>query len=107
MMRAILSTRHQLLKYPTPQRQQAQIHIAAYQQQIRTAHHKVKVQKSQVGDSVLKHMIQTTRQKDQGKIGPNWEGLYIIIAQEGKGSDTLADQDEKILKKHCNTFHLK
>ena len=59
-----------ILDQSEEKRQQAQIHIATYQQQIRTAHHKVKVHKSQVGDLVLKHVIQTTRQKDQGKLGP-------------------------------------
>ena len=46
--------------------------------------------------------------KDQKKLGPNWEGPYIIIAREGKGSSyTLVDQDENQLYKQRNSFHLK
>jgi len=42
-------------------RQQAQIRIGAYQQQIRASHHRnVKPCKFQVGDLVLKHVIQST-----------------------------------------------
>jgi len=37
----------------------------------------------QVGDLVLKRVIQTTRQKDQGKLEPNWEVPYTIV-REGK-----------------------
>jgi len=51
------------------------------------------------GDLVLKRVIQTTRQKDQRKLGPNWEGPYTIITQGHKGSYTSIDQDGKILKK--------
>jgi len=45
--------------------------------------------------------------KDQRKLGPNWEGPYIIIARGGKRSYTLADEDGKILKKQWNFFHMK
>jgi len=45
--------------------------------------------------------------KDQEKLGPNWEGPYIVIAREGKGSYTLVDQDENQLYKQRNSFHLK
>jgi len=34
---------------------------------------------------VLKRVIPTTRQKDQGKLRPNWEDPYIIVAWGGKG----------------------
>jgi len=44
--------------------------------------------------------------EEPGKLGPNWEGLYIIIAPGGKRF-TLADQDENQLRKQWNSFHLK
>ena len=70
------------------------------QQQIRAAHHKkVKIREFQSGYFILSRVIPTTAQKDQGKLGPNWEGLYTIIAWGGKGSYILADQDGKILEK--------
>jgi len=67
----------------------------------------VKICEYKAKDLVLKHVIQTTWQKDHWKVRPNWEGPYTIIAQKGKGSYTLADQDGKILKKQWNSFHLK
>ena len=73
-----------MLDHLEERRQQAQIRIATYQQQIRAAHFKkVKVREFQVGDLVLKRGIQTTRQKDQVKFGHNWKGPYIIIARGG------------------------
>ena len=65
--------------------QQAQICITSYQQQSRAAHHKkVKVLKFQVGDCPEAHDSDQA-EKDQRKLGPNWEGPYIIVAQGGKG----------------------
>jgi len=68
-------------------RQEAQIRIAAYQQQIKAFHHKkVKVREFQVGEIVIKRVIQSTKERNTGKLGPNWEGLYIVIAIGGNGS---------------------
>jgi len=53
----------------------------------------------QVGDSILKHVIQSTQEKNSGKLGPNWEGTYMIVVRGGKGSYTLAGQDGKMLDK--------
>jgi len=52
----------------------------------------VRPKKFLVGDLVLRRVIQSTRQKDHEKLGPSWEGPYIIIAREGNRSYTLADQ---------------
>jgi len=99
---------HLMLDQPKEKRQHAQICITASQQHIRAAHHKnVKVQKFQVGDLILKRVTQTTRQKDQGKLGPNWESPYIIVTRGGKRSYTLVDQAGNQLKKQWNSFHLK
>jgi len=84
------------------------IRIVAYQQQIMEAHHKkVKPQEFQIGDRVQKHIIRSTEERDAGKLGANWEGPYIIITKRGKGSYTLVTQDEEILSKLKNSFHLK
>jgi len=65
-----------------------------YQQQIWEAHHKkVKSREFQVRDLVLKRVIWSKRQKDHNKLGPNWEGSYIVIARGGNLSYTLANQD--------------
>jgi len=85
---------------------EAQICIAAYQQQIKATHHKkVRVCEFQVDDLVLS-IMQNTKEKNVGKLRPNWEGLYIMVAKGGNGSYT-ADQDEKTLRKQWNSFHLK
>jgi len=53
-------------------RQEAQIRIVAYQQQIKAFHHKkVKPCEFQVGDLVLKRVIQSTKECNAGKLGPN------------------------------------
>ena len=83
-----------MLDHSEERRQHAQICIAAYQHQIRAARHKkVKSREFQIRDMVLKRVIHTTQQKDQRKLGPSWQGAYIIIACGGKGSYTLVDQD--------------
>ena len=68
-------------------RQKAQIRIASYQQQIKASHHKrVKAHEFQGGDLVLKRVIQSTKEKNARKFGPNWEGPYIVVARGGNGS---------------------
>jgi len=50
-----------MLDHSEEKRQQVQIHIAAYQQQMQMAYHKkVKPKKFLVGDLVLRRMIQST-----------------------------------------------
>jgi len=89
-----------MLDHSEENRQHAQICITAYQQQIRAAHHKmVKPKEFLVGDLILRYVIQSTQQKDHGKLGPNWEGSYIIIARGGNGSYTLTDQGGNQLNK--------
>jgi len=57
------------------------------QQQIKASHHKkVKPREFQVGDLVLKRVIQSTKEKNTGKLGPNWEGPYSVMARGGNGS---------------------
>ena len=61
------------------------------------AHHKkVKTRKFQIGDLVLKHVIESTEEKNVGKLEANWEGPYTAVVKGGKSSCTLADQDGKI-----------
>ena len=62
-------------------RREAQIRIVAHQQQIKASHHKVKPCKFQVGDLVLKLVIQSTKERNEGKLGPNWEGPYFVMAR--------------------------
>jgi len=66
----------------------------------------VKPKEFLVRDLVLKRVIQSTRQKNHGKLGPNWDGPYIIIACGGNESYTLADPGGNQLNKQWNPFHL-
>jgi len=75
-------------------RRQATIRIAAYQQQIKAAHHKkVKAREFQIGNQVVKHVIQSTEEKNMGTLEANWKGPYTMVVKGGKDSYTLADQD--------------
>jgi hypothetical protein len=40
---------------------------------------KVKLQRFEVGDWVLRKVTQATKDPSQGKLGPNWEGPYKVI----------------------------
>ena len=54
-------------------RREAQIRIVAYQQQIKAAHHKkLKPHEFQIGDLVLKRVIQSTKERNARKLRPNW-----------------------------------
>jgi len=74
-------------------RRQGTVRIAAYQQQIKAAHHKkVKAREFLIGDLVLKHVIRGTEEKNMGKFRANWEGPYTMVVKGGKGSYTLSRQ---------------
>ena len=90
------------------ERQQAQIRIAAYQQKIWASQHKkVKTREFQVDDLVLKRIIQSTQERNIGKLRPNWEGPYTVVTKGGKGSYMLVDQDGKMLNKPMEFFSTK
>jgi len=81
-------------------RWQALILIIAYQQHIKVAHHKkMKAHRFQVGELVLKRVIQSTKEKNAGKLRSNWEGPYTVVSRGGTGSCTLVDQEQKTLGK--------
>ena len=62
-------------------RWEAQIRIVAYQQQIKASHHKkVKPHKFQIGDLVLRRVIQSTKERNVRKLEPSWEGPYFVTA---------------------------
>ena len=89
-----------MLDHSEERRHQAQVYITAYQQQIQAAHHKkLRPKEFQIRDLILKYVIHSTRQKDHEKLGPNWEGPYIITTRGGNGSYTLADQGRNQLNK--------
>ena len=61
-------------------RKRAVIQLAAYQQQLARAYNKtVNPREFQVGDLVLRKVVGNKKDPREGKIGPNCEGLYLII----------------------------
>ena len=51
----------------------------------------------QVGDLVLRKVISTTKDPTQGKLGPNWEGIYRITSWQRKGTYHLETLDGRKL----------
>jgi len=51
----------------------------------------VKAREFQVGYLVLKRVIQSTKEKNAGKLEPNWEGPYTVVVRGGYGSYNLVD----------------
>jgi len=49
------------------------------------------------GDLVLRKVIGTARNLAWGKLGPNWEGSYLIISMAGIGAYHLEDLEEKVV----------
>ena len=59
----------------------------------------MKVNEFQVGNLVLWRIIQSTKEKNAGKLGANLEGPYTVVAKGGNCSYTLVDQDRNMLDK--------
>ena len=59
----------------------AEQRLARYQN-LMAKHYNSKVRHKdfQVGDLVLQKIMGSTRDPSQGKLGPNWEGLYRITS---------------------------
>ena len=58
---------------------------------------KVKPMSYMPGDLVLKKLLATRKNPTQGKLGPNWEGPYIIFRVVRPGNYELQTEEGKIL----------
>ncbi|XP_012833163.1 PREDICTED: uncharacterized protein LOC105954039 [Erythranthe guttata] len=86
-------------------REQAAIKMEASKARMKNAYdRKVKTRQFQVGDMVLK---QADALKAVGKMGPNWEGPYIVKKALKGGAYELADAEGKKLPRPWNIRHLK
>jgi hypothetical protein len=54
---------------------------------------KVKPRQFSIGDLVLRKVTLATKDPSQGKLGPNWEGLYKVIEIRRLGTYHLEDSD--------------
>ena len=68
---------------------------------------KVKPRSYVPGDLVLKKLLPARRNPAHGKLGPNWEGPFIITRVVRPGNYELQTEEGKILQHTWNTEHLK
>ena len=68
---------------------------------------KVKPRSYGPGDLVLKKLLPARRNPVHGKLGPNWEGPFIITRVVKPGNYELQAEEGKILQHTWNTEHLK
>ena len=68
---------------------------------------KVKPRSYMPGDLVLKNLIPARKNPAHGKLGPNWEGPYIISRVVRLGNYELQTEEGKILQHAWNAEHLK
>jgi hypothetical protein len=59
-------------------REQAMIRLASYQQQLKGYNKNVRPRSFQQGDLVLRKVFGNTKNPNDGKLGPNWEGPYRV-----------------------------
>ena len=68
---------------------------------------KVKPRSYMPGDLVLKKLLPARKNPAHGKLGPNWEGPYIISRVFRLGNYELQIEEGKILQHAWNAEHLK
>ena len=68
---------------------------------------KVKPKSYMPGDLVLKKLLPTRKNPAHGKLGPKWEGLYIISRVVRPGNYELQTEEGGILQHAWNAEHLK
>ncbi|XP_060183917.1 uncharacterized protein LOC132613731 [Lycium barbarum] len=56
----------------------------------------------QIGDLVLQRVTLHTKNPNEGKLGPNWDGPYKVIGITGKGSYQLMSEDGQQLSNNWN-----
>ena len=68
---------------------------------------KVKPRSYTPGDLVLKKLLPVRKNPTHGKLGPNWEGPYIVSRVVKPGNYKLQTKEGKILSHSWNAEHLK
>ena len=68
---------------------------------------KVKPRSYMPGDLVLKKLLPARKNPAHGKLGPNWEGPYIVSRVVRPGNYELQTEEGKILQHTWNAEHLK
>ena len=68
---------------------------------------RVKPKSYKSGDLVLKNLLPARKDPTHGKLGPNWEGPYIVSHIIRPGNYELRTEEGKALPHSWNTEHLK
>ena len=89
-------------------REQVIKHTEDYQRKTtRYYNQKVKPRSYKPGDLVLKKLMPVRKNLAHGKLGPNWEGPYIVTRVIRPGNYELQTEEGKILPHAWNAEHLK
>ena len=89
-------------------REQVQRCTEEYQRKTaRYYNQKVKPRNYMPGDLVLKKLLPARKNPAHGKLGPNWEGPYIISRVIRTGNYELQTEEGTILQHTWNAEHLK
>ena len=68
---------------------------------------RVKLRNYKPGDPVLKKLLPARKDPTHGKLGPNWEGPYIVSSIVRPGNFELQTEEGKTLPYSWNAEHLK
>ena len=86
----------------------ATIKLALYQQQMKRRYNKnIKPRSFQVGDLVLRKMVTNTKNPNDCKLEPNWEGPYRVTSFARVEAYRLEDMDGKPVLRPWNICNLK
>ena len=89
-------------------REQVLRHTEDYQRKTAMYYNqKVKPRSYMSGDLVLKKLLPTRKNPTYGKLGPNWEGPYIIYRVVRPCNYELQTEEGQILQHAWNAEHLK
>ena len=89
-------------------REQVQKHIKNYHRKTaRYYDQRVRPRSYILGDLVLKKLLLARKNPTHGKLGPNWEGPYIVTRIIRPGNYELQTKEGKTLPHSWNAEHLK
>ena len=89
-------------------REQVQRRTKEYQRKTaRYYNQRVKPRSYMPGDLVLKKLLPARKNPTHGKLGPNWEGPYIVSRVVKPGNYELQTEEGKVLHHTWNAEHLK
>ena len=79
-----------------------------YQKQLaKTYNQKVQRREFLIGELVFRKVVGNTKDQEDGKLSPNWEGPYKIIRLAKKGAYYLEDSEGKQVWRLWNSNNLR